>query len=90
MDQLQQQVRTAERIWQLAEEAHDRVDERQRILKQSDDALERLSEQRVIDRVTVLEQRIELMEQERDMKITQLQRQLAGWQLSLWTQGETP
>jgi len=90
MDQLQQQVRTAERIWQLAEEAHDRVDERQRILKQSDDALERLSEQRVIDRVTVLEQRIELMEQERDMKITQLQRQLAGWQLSLWADGETP
>lgn len=90
MDQLQQQVRTAERIWQLAEEAHDRVDERQRILKQSDDALERLSEQRVIDRVTVLEQRIELMEQERDMEVAQLQRQLAGWQLSLWTQGATP
>jgi hypothetical protein len=28
------------------------------------------------------------MEQERDMKITQLQRQLAGWQLRFWAEGQ--
>jgi hypothetical protein len=38
----------------------------------------------------LLEQEIELMEQQRDMEITQLQRQLAGWQLSFWTEGQMP
>ncbi|MEZ4600502.1 MAG: TolC family protein [Syntrophotaleaceae bacterium] len=90
MDQLQQRVRTAYGIWQLADSANGRRDQREEVLKQSGQALERLSEQQVIDRVALLEQQIELMEQERDMEVTQLQRQLAGWQLSLWAEGGTP
>lgn len=87
-DQLQQEVRAASRIWQLADGAGNRQDERAGVLKQSADALERLTEQQVVDRVTLLEQQIELMEQERDMEITQMQRQLAGWQLRIWTEGQ--
>lgn len=87
-DQLQQEVRAASRIWQLADGAGNRQDERAVVLKESADALERLAEQQVVDRVTLLEQQIELMEQERDMEITQMQRQLAGWQLRIWTEGQ--
>jgi outer membrane protein TolC len=90
LNQLQQQVRAASRIWQLAEGTNDRHDQRQEVLKQSGEALERLSEQRLIDRVTYLEQQVELMEQERDMETTQLQRRLAGWQLSIWAEGQRP
>jgi len=90
LGELQKQVRGASRIWQLADGADNRQDEREKILKQSADTLERLSEQRVIDGVTLLEQQVELMEQQRDMEITQLQRQLAGWQLSFWTEGQMP
>jgi outer membrane protein TolC len=90
LDELQKQVRAASRIWQLADGAGSRQDEREEVLKQSGDALRRLSEQRVVDRVTSLEQQIELMEQERDMETTQLQRQLAGWQLRFWAEGQMP
>ena len=90
MDQLQQQIRAASQIWQLADGAKGRRDQREEVLKQSGKALERLAEHRVVDLVTLLEQQIELMEQERDMEITQMQRQLAGWQLSLWAEGTMP
>jgi hypothetical protein len=90
LGELQKQVRAASRIRQLADGAGDRQDEREGVLKQSADALERLAEQRVVDRVTLLEQQIELMEQEQNMEITQMQRQLAGWQLRFWTEGQMP
>jgi outer membrane protein TolC len=90
LGELQKQVRAASRIRQLADGAGDRQDEREGVLKQSADALERLAEQRVVDRVTLLEQQIELMEQEQNMEITQMQRQLAGWQLRFLTEGQMP
>jgi outer membrane protein TolC len=88
--ELQNRIQAASRIWRLAAGAHDRHDDRERVLKRSGEAMERLAQQRVVDRVTFLEQRIELMEQERDMETTRLQRQLAGWQLRLWSQGARP
>jgi outer membrane protein TolC len=88
--QLQNRIQAASRIWQLAAGAHDRHDDREKVLKRSGEAMERLAQQRVVDRVTFLEQRIELMEQERDMETTRLQRQLAGWQLRIWSEGAQP
>lgn len=90
LSKLQKQVRAASRIWQLADGVNSRHDQREEVLKQSGDALRRLSEHQVVDRVTFLEQQIELMEQERDMKVTQVQRQLAGWQLRFWVEGQMP
>lgn len=90
LSEVQKQVRTASRTWALADGANTRQDEREVVLLQSSDALRRLSEQQVVDCVTFLEQQIELMEQERDMKVTQVQRQLAGWQLRFWAEGQMP
>lgn len=87
---VKRQITTARQGAELSVPAEERLGERTTYLEQSAENLVRLENAQVLDRVTMLEQGIELLQQRMDVAVTTVQRRMAGWQLRFWSERRTP
>lgn len=87
---VERQIVTARQGAELSASAEEHLGDRTTDLERSAENLVRLEQAQVLERVTMLEQGIELLEQRMDVAVKTIQRRMAGWQLRFWSERRTP